>query len=672
MSIVAEIEARLHAGKPITVEALGGAEAVLAEAEELVRAPYADVLVLLADAADGGEAPILDDLVRRSILAGSQPLVLRRAITMIVDSDRLRTRLGHTLQRILEQRVEERAEGTSALTAAYSLEGLFRLALGGVISRHRLLGLMTEVGDREVSLFSEHAAKLIGAAFHVWREPDLLEALDRLRMNSDAEAEAAFELGLCYLSCSLTSSQSPEIAERLESARTLMAQACEAGENRADAVAYGAVIDIIRAFSAGARRDSMQGLLSDLMGAIADRANLLAASELPEWLRPRVDREAQWVRLLRIANIVAEDLERPSWLNASAVMGQLLLVYDADRSLQVGVGLELLVRPRIEGGLARQRGLLAHLDDLLKDEHWTEEHGESAGRLRERISKLVQEEVVAPGKAPEDDPYPVLRSVLQDKSIVATIPIQMAELLEEALAERTWRDENIANPVVQRILKQAQEAFSAAAHYTDIVASDFDELVLQVVLFCKDRQDAARKELGKRGAYLHSRDATEFDLQADLREWLSGNYPRADVRTEVEGVAAGRADIYVGLGGHRFIIELKRHKGIVTPESARQYHSQSASYQATNVRLGMLGILELADRTGPAPALEESVWFESFVPYGGQLTRHLLVFRIPGNRALPSSMSRIASDLRPTVTGWNVEQTGLIPQVGSEQEGPLT
>ncbi|MEX2375570.1 MAG: hypothetical protein WD942_08315 [Dehalococcoidia bacterium] len=642
MSIVVEIEARLHAGEPITAEALGGTQAILAEADELVGAPYADVLVLLADAADSRDAPILDDLVRRSISAGSQPLVLRQAITLVVDSDRLRSRIGHSLQRILEQRVEERAEGTSALTAAYSLEGLFRLALVGVISRHRLLGLMTDLRDPEVSLFSEHAAKLIGAAFHVWREPDLLDALDRLRMNSDAEAEAAFELGLGYLSCSMTSTQPAEIAELLETARTLMAQACEAGENRADAVAYGAVIDLIQAFSAGAQRDSMPRLLSDLMAAIADRANLLAASELPEWLRPRVDREAQWVRLLRMATRLAEDLERPSWLNASAVMGQLLLVYDADRSLQVGVGLEHLIRPRIEGGLARQRGLLAHLDDLLQDEHWTKEHGEAAGRLRAQISKLAQEEVVAPGKAPEDDLYPVLRSVLQDESIVATIPTEMAGRLEEALADRTWRDENIANPVVQRILKQAREAFSAAAHYRDVVASDFDDLILQVVLFCKDRQDAVRKELGKRGAYLHSPDVTEFDLQADLREWLSGNYPRADVRTEVEGVAAGRADIYVGLGGHRFIIELKRHKGIITPESARQYRSQSASYQATNVRLGMLGILELVERTGPAPSLEESVWFESFVPQGGRLSRHLLVFRVPGNRALPSSMAGIA------------------------------
>jgi hypothetical protein len=51
--------------------------------------------------------------------------------------------------------------------------------------------------------------------------------------------------------------------------------------------------------------------------------------------------------------------------------------------------------------------------------------------------------------------------------------------------------------------------------------------------------------------------------------------------TEVSGVATGRTDIYVGFGGTRFIIELKKHEGFVTETVATSYQGQATSYQAT-------------------------------------------------------------------------------------------
>lgn len=163
--------------------------------------------------------------------------------------------------------------------------------------------------------------------------------------------------------------------------------------------------------------------------------------------------------------------------------------------------------------------------------------------------------------------------------------------------------------------------------------------MLQIVLFCKDRQDAGLKELGARGAYLRDPSATESHFQADLREWLSGNFRRGDVRTEVEGVATGRSDIYVGFGAHRFIIELKRHRGLVNEDVARQYLGQAGSYQNTNVKLGMLGVLELASREGPPASLEECVWYDAVVPNGTRVARHHVVFRVPGVLRSPSALS---------------------------------
>ncbi|WP_418515034.1 hypothetical protein [Delftia sp. PS-11] len=163
--------------------------------------------------------------------------------------------------------------------------------------------------------------------------------------------------------------------------------------------------------------------------------------------------------------------------------------------------------------------------------------------------------------------------------------------------------------------------------------------MLQVVLFCKDRQDASLKELRARGAYLRDQNATEFQFQSDLREWLSGNFLRGDVRTEVEGVATGRADVYVGFGAHRFVIELKRHQGMVNADVARQYLGQAGSYQGTNVKLGMLGVLELVKREGPPASLEECIWYDAIVPSGTQVARHHVVFRVPGVLSSPWALS---------------------------------
>ncbi|WP_210436195.1 hypothetical protein [Delftia acidovorans] len=643
MSVIAEIEARLASGNAFTIAQLGGAAAIAAEADALVKAPYLDVLVSLASSADTKDESVLDALVLRGFRESCNALPFRDAANAVVDSDALRMRISKELQPVLAQRVNERQGVADGLVAAYALEAMFRLALSGAISKYQTLGLMTELGPEKSGLFAEHAAKLTGAAFHIWGEQDLLRALDRLLTNEDAEGEAAFELGLAYLAQALEGDSLPEILEGLETARVFFSHARRADEDRADAVAYCSSIDLIRGFAAGAAADALRAPLETLMAAVADRARLLQMGVLPSWLKPRQDRDIQWARFLRTVECLAKDLERPSWLNAWAVMDRLLDVYDADRTICAGSGLDALFRPRIEATFARERGLLSHLDDLLCEPGWLEAHGEVSRTLRARIDELVKG-AAASGKPKEGAPYPQLRRVLQDDQRVGEMPADFAERLEGLLDDRARRSEHIVHPVVQRILSDVRIAFTQCSDYNGIVRDDFDELVLQVVLFCKDRQDAGLKELGTRGAYLRDPSATEFQFQSDLREWLSGNFRRGDVRTEVEGVAAGRADIYVGFGTHRFIIELKRHHGMVNADVARQYLGQAGSYQGTNVKLGMLGVLELVNRGGPPASLEECIWYDAIVPSGTRVARHHVVFRVPGVLRSPSALSAKAGN----------------------------
>lgn len=638
MSVIAEIEARLASGAALTVAHLGGAAAIAAEADALVKAPYLDVLVALASSAETKDESILDALVLRGFREGRNALPFRDAANAVVDSDALRMRISKELQPVLAQRVNERQDVADGLVAAYALEALFRLALSGAISKYQTLGLMTELGREEGGLFAEHAAKLTGAAFHIWGEQDLLHALDRLLANQDAEGEAAFELGLAHLARALEGDSLPKILEGLETAKVFFSHARQADEDRADAVAYCSSIDLIRGFATGAAAIALRAPLESLMAAVADRDRLLQMGVLPSWLKPRQDRDIQWAKFLRTVELLANDLERPSWLNAWAVMDRLLDVYDADRTVCAGAGLDELLRPRIEAAFARERGLLSHLDDLLCEPGWLETHGEASRTLRARIEEL-EKGAATSGKPTEGAPYPQLRRILQDDQRVGEMPADFAERLEGLLVDRARRSEHIVHPVVQRILSDVRIAFAQCSDYNGVIRDDFDELVLQVVLFCKDRQDAGLKELGARGAYLRDSNATEFQFQSDLREWLSGNFLRGDVRTEVEGVATGRADVYVGFGAHRFVIELKRHHGMVNADVARQYLGQAGSYQGTNVKLGMLGVLELVKREGPPASLEECIWYDAIVPSGTQVARHHVVFRVPGVLSSPSALS---------------------------------
>jgi hypothetical protein len=177
-----------------------------------------------------------------------------------------------------------------------------------------------------------------------------------------------------------------------------------------------------------------------------------------------------------------------------------------------------------------------------------------------------------------------------------------------------------------------------STEYQGEIQQAFDFLLQQILIFCCDRQNAGTRDLGARGAYLRARDPSEADLQSDLRDFLRGNLVGAEVLSEVSGIATGRTDLYITHGGLAFVIELKKHEGPFSREAADRYTAQATSYQAANVRLGFLGALELLDRSGPAPSIEECIWHKAYVPNGSSLARHLIVFRVPGRLKSPSAL----------------------------------
>lgn len=631
------LEARLSECKPITIDDLGGVDGILADADRLHAAPFLDILADIVSAAPVTESAQLHAFLVDGFDTAHDPQSFRDAIDRVIRSATLRAAVAQAFVATFTRRLREYATEREALLAAYSLEGLFRLALEGDVSRYRPLLELAEVTADVPGPFAQHVAKIGGAAFHTWGDDDLLQMLHRLLDNEEAEGEAAFELGLAHLSRALDGDDVSTILAGLETARLLFERARETDDDRSDARAYRSAIDIVLGFAANRSAADMQETLTDLMAAARDRAAVLRTGCVPPWLAPRQDLDIQWFELVRSVQHAAEDLARPSWINAATIMDRILAVYEASCTIAHGDGLRSMLRPRVKAAFLRERGLVAHLDDLLSEGQWPDAQRTIAKSLRVELDGAYSAGA-GPGKAGENDQYPLLARILPKGTPIEQIPSGMARSLEVGLESHVAHCSVLANPVLQRVLSKLRDQLSTSSEYTGEVRQAFDAVLQQVLIFCSDRQDADIRDLGARGAYLRAPDPSEADLQSDLRDFLKGNLVGAEVLSEVRGIATGRTDLYVSLGGPAFVIELKKHNGAFSHEAANSYRAQSTSYQATNVRLGFLGALELVDRKGPVPSIEECLWHSAYVPEGSALARHLIVFRVPGRLKSPSAL----------------------------------
>ncbi len=312
---------------------------ILADADRLYAAPFLDILADMISAAPPTEGACLHDFLVDAFDAARDPQSFRDAIDQLIRSATLRAAMAQSVVAIFTRRIREHATEREALIAAYSLEGLFRLALEGDVSRHRPLLELAEVAPDAPGPFAQHVAKIGGAAFHAWGDDDLLTMLHRLLDNEEAEGEAAFELGLAHLARAFDGGDVVTILAGLDTARLLFERARKADDDRSDARAYRSAIDLVLGFAANRSAADMQDTLADLVTAARDRAAVLRTGCVAPWLAPRQDVDLEWFELARTVQRAADDLARPSWINAAKTMDRILAVFDASCTIARGEAL---------------------------------------------------------------------------------------------------------------------------------------------------------------------------------------------------------------------------------------------------------------------------------------------------------------------------------------------
>lgn len=179
----------------------------------------------------------------------------------------------------------------------------------------------------------------------------------------------------------------------------------------------------------------------------------------------------------------------------------------------------------------------------------------------------------------------------------------------------------------------------------------FRQVVALTLRFLTNRLDIGRQSAIGRAEYLFEwePDGTvpvEADLQWDYHDVLVGSFLQHRMSVEKRDVASGRVDVEIKFDGFRFIAEVKREMKDPSTKAMAAYLAQAADYQVTDVKLGLLLVLDISTHAVPMPGIEQCVWVAE-VPIGtsGE-SRHVVVFRVPGRKKRPSNQTALQS--KPT------------------------
>ncbi|WP_344948312.1 hypothetical protein [Sphaerisporangium flaviroseum] len=494
--------------------------------------------------------------------------------------------------------------------------------------------------------------------------------LEALLARDDVADDAAFELGMLALRRALASSDATEARTLLLTARQRLTDA-HAEEERADAAAFGAAVDAVLAYAAGApvTRDTCTRLAE---AVVEFRLNMMG---MPAgWRTPRFDTIAAWQQLVHTLEKAQASNEPRAWLHAPALITDLVTVYGAHRSLTLlappdappfdgnrtdaapsAPGLHAVLAPRVEHAFLAREGGLALLDGWLEELQNAADTDDApaTARVREQATALRQALSTGGPPYPKPDgpastPLAGLRMAPEDARRIETLLAQDPELtqrLEAMIDARNARELIDEVPIVAGVYRSVQQQLcdQCPDGYTGRFAADVDLLLLYLLRFVDLRLSETQKFRGAAGKYLRQLKAgepkpEERELGRDLRDFLGGQGLRVDL--EVSNVGAGRVDVAWRPHDELITIELKRDWTDASWDKiATKYVAQAISYQVSGPPLSFFMFLDLTAKPDGLAALPACVDVRTVPgPAGDPRPRTVIMLRVQGNKRDPSSL----------------------------------
>ncbi len=358
------------------------------------------------------------------------------------------------------------------------------------------------------------------------------------------------------------------------------------------------------------------------------------------WLTDRAGEAIAWSMLALELKRLEESLGEAVWLEAAMVIErQLLVCYSASRSTlkrAADGGLEAILRPTISDAIQREQARLQAL------EHWIDKHSGSdmlvdARALQKEAAQAKEASVLRnPTEAAPTDPV----AAVLDSGLVTLAGKSSA--LEEIAAGVAQVILSSTPLVVRQKLEEMEAALQANPDYarTPEARALFNSVLIRTLAW---QYELDNIEPGKRrlSDYLFNPDADEADLQDDYLATVQAGTGGGGVRSEARAIGHGRADVAFDMGLVTIVAELKKTDRNRTLEELIDDHGlQATAYQRSNVRLGLLVVLDLVDRGGTGEHFSTSSKLLEKTPPGTTTPYSVAVFRVQGCKTTPSSIKK--------------------------------
>jgi hypothetical protein len=552
------------------------------------------------------------------------------------------------------------------LLAVAHLEGALRLAVAGAVTPYLVLHSLTNTRATLSEDYLERLPRLIGIALDAWDTDTTLTApltvaLRHLHDLDASRAEAAYELACARMRAALRETDPAAAGGGLLEAAGQFTEANALDDTRDDAAAYAAVCSAIGAFGA-ADATQLTDAVEHLETVMARRTAWTRNMNQPAWRRPKLEAEVEWLGIVLDLRRAAARLTEPSWLEATAAVGQLARAYTAERSTTPAAGLTAIVRPAIENPVAANAVLVDQLTRTVEADRQREEP--TLPPAAELLLNAVRERR-SPGGARNRDHsegtdaegdevldaridrfVPQLRDLGDDIARVVVGRLDDGQLVELGGVLAVMFASGVAeHPALGPLRASIVEELSTHPEFFGETRAAVLALLDRTLTFLQDRYERGGPFLPGRPHILRplakgDPRPKEQDLQWEFYFWLANSDTFAGrVQCEAAHTATGRVDVIVRIKERKLVTEVKRELADSTPESLDQYVPQSAEYSGGNVSFSQLLVLDLTDHSNGAPPLRDLAWVREHRSGPVASPQHVVVAVVVGNRLTPRQLT---------------------------------
>ncbi len=563
--------------RSLTLDEAGGPLALRARGRMYIAGPHLPLLVhaMVAGAVD-------DDVELRQLLieafgACSEPATFDSAVAALPAEA---SQLASWLVPVLLRRLSD----TDAHIAACALKGAAGLAIAAsaaLPSQHVAVAL-SNLPDDLPEAVALAAVRTAGALLDA-SSPDqaIREAVEttfaRFAEHPDVDVDVAVEFAHLQMVDALQAETGEELTEGLDAAVQAFESVVVDDPSRIDAAICAWGVRAALEFSSGSVNPDSPRRLQDLL----DEREMYSTGA-PDPVSRRA-RESGWGLLASALADAEEPIGASPWLEPQRALTLMVDAVRLSRAQRVGShDLGVVVMPRLRAPFVEEsyhKALLVHYAQTVTDDP---AHAEAA-------TALINAADFVPKGEGSGEPEALVGALeqagLTQEQITAVLGANDA-LIAAARVERSsqWF----------KAFASAMLALEAHEDTNSATGQAFIGVLAHVLDFVADRFDLTRGSHSHL-AYLKESNALEQALADDLVAHLSYWFgPR--VKSEVSNVGGGRVDVVIDLGVDRIAIECKRDHDPWTDGTLRGWAQQANAYLSTSFRVGLLVLLDLADK----------------------------------------------------------------------------